>query len=144
VVALTTIVVKIAEKTAPRAMNATEKIVITGKTVRPTAGNALDLRLLVVLTSKNAAPGLRPPGGRLMIEGLQGTMITDAGAMMTAERHLIFMTDAGTILIDAETTEGVKTRMNATKKGLRGMRTEMAGGLVDFGPLVNLDARPRR
>lgn len=112
-------------------MNATETTVITETIVHPTAGNALDRLLLVVPIMRIVAPGLRPPGGRLMIEGLQGTMITDAGAMMTAERHLIIMTDAGTILIDAETTEDAMTRMNATTKGLQGTQTEMAGGLVD-------------
>jgi hypothetical protein len=68
-----------------------------------------------------------------MTEGLQGTMITDAGVMMTAERHLIIMTDAGTILIDAETTEDAMTRITTT--GLQGTQTEMADGLVDFDPI---------
>jgi hypothetical protein len=45
---------------------------------------------------KIVAPGLRPPGGTLMIEGLQGTMITDGGVMMIAEGLIIIMTDAGT------------------------------------------------
>ena len=51
---------------------------------------------LAVLNMKIVAPGLRPPGGRLMIEGLQGTMITDGGVMMIAEGLIIIMTDAGT------------------------------------------------
>jgi hypothetical protein len=132
VVALITTVARIAGMNALHVMNVTETIVIIETIVHPTAGNALDLPLLVVPTMTTVAPGLRPPGGRLMTEGLQGTMITDAGVMMTAERHLIIMTDAGTILIDAETTEDAMTRI--MKIGLQGTRTEMAGGLVDFDP----------
>jgi hypothetical protein len=132
VVALTTIVVKIAGMSDLHVMNATGTIVITEMIVLLTAATALDLLLhLVAQTTKNVVPGPHPPGERLMIEGLQGTMITDAGAMMTAERHLIFMTDAGTIMIDAATTENAMTRMNATTKGLQGTRMGMAGGLVD-------------
>jgi hypothetical protein len=48
------------------------------------------------LIMKNVDPGLHPPGGR-KIEGLQGTMITDEEAMMTAEGLIIILTDAGTI-----------------------------------------------
>jgi hypothetical protein len=44
----------------------------TGMTGQHTVGTALG-HLLAVLNTKSVAPGLRPPGGRLMIEGLQGT-----------------------------------------------------------------------
>lgn len=40
---------------------------------------ALARPLVVVNTMTVAHPGLRPPGGRLMIEGLQGMIKTDAG-----------------------------------------------------------------
>jgi len=44
----------------------------TGMIVQPIDGNALG-HPLAVLNMKIVAPGLRPPGGTLMIEGLQGT-----------------------------------------------------------------------
>jgi len=67
-----------------------------------------------------------------MIEGLQGTMITGEEALMTAERLIIILNDAGTIMTDAETTEDAKKKMNATTKGLQGMRTGKRVGLVEL------------
>jgi hypothetical protein len=106
-------------------------IVITEMNVLRTAGNALAHRPLVVPTMRSVDPGLHPPGGRLMIEGLQGTMITGAGAMMTAERLIIIMTDAGTILTDAEMTEDATRKMTATTIG-RGTQMEMVDGPVNW------------
>jgi len=77
------------------------------RTVLITAVTALD-RLLVVLNMKIVAPGLRPPGGRLMTEGLQGTILTDA-----------------------EMTEDATIRTNGSTIGLQGTQTEMAGGHVE-------------
>ena len=72
----------------------------------------------VVLNMMNVArPGLRPPGGRLMIKGLQGTMITDEEAMMTTERLIIILTAAGTIRTDAETTEDATKKTSASMRG---------------------------
>jgi hypothetical protein len=88
-------------------------------------------RPLVVLNMMTAVhPGLRPPGGRLTIEGLQGTMITGEAAMMTAEGLIIIMTDAGTILTDVGMTEDATRRMNASTRGLRGTQMGMAVGPV--------------
>ena len=106
-------------------------IVITEMNALRTVGNALALHPLVVPTMTNVDPGLHPPGGRLMIEGLQGTMITDAGAMMTAEGLIIIMNDAGTILIDAGTTEDATRRMTDTTIG-RGTQMEMVDGFVNW------------
>lgn len=77
-------------------------------------------------------PGLHPPGGRLTIKGLQGTMITGEEAMMTAERLIIILNVAG-MTIDAGTTEDATKKMNATTTGLQGTRTGMAvGRLVEW------------
>jgi hypothetical protein len=78
-------------------------------------------------------PGLHPPGGRLMIKGLQGTMITGEEAMMTAERLIIILNVAGMIMTDAGTTEDATKKMNASMTGLRGTRTGKAvGRLVEW------------
>jgi len=108
------------------AKTATE-MTATGKIAHLTAGTVPG-RLLVV--KKIVAPGLRPPGGRLMIEGLQGTMITGEEAMMIAE-GLIILTDAGTMPTDAGTIEDATRRRNASKRGPRGTQTEMADGAVE-------------
>jgi hypothetical protein len=68
------------------------------ETTGGTAGTDPDRLLVVLITTIVAHPGLRPPGGRLMIEGLQGT-----------------------IPKDAETIEDAKTKKNDSRKGLRGM-----------------------
>ena len=68
-----------------------------GMNVQLIAETAPDRLLAVPNMMTVARPGLRPPGGRLTIEGLQGTMITGEEAMMTAEGLIIIMTDAGTI-----------------------------------------------
>lgn len=75
-----------------------------------------------------AHPGLHPPGGRLMIKGLQGTMITGEEVMMTAERLIIILNVAGMITTDAGTTEDATKKMNASRTGLRGTRTGKAVG----------------
>ena len=61
--------------------------------------------------------GLQFPGERLTIKDLQGTMITGAEAMMTAERLTIILTAVGTIRTDAETTEDATTKTNALMRG---------------------------
>ena len=119
----TTIVGMTAEKTAT-----TERIVT--RTTEVIAATDLDL-LAVHKNMTIVVPGLRPPGGRLMIEGLQGTMITGEEAMMTVEGLIIIMIVVGMNLTGAETTEDVKRRMNASKKGLQGTRTGMADGPVE-------------
>ena len=81
-------------------------------------------------------PGLHPPGGRLMIKGLQGTMITGEEAMMTAERLIIILNVAGMIMTDAGTTEDATKKMNASRTGLRGTRMGKAvGHLVEWSGL---------
>jgi hypothetical protein len=133
VVVLTIIVVMTVVMTVPSEMIGMNVMIgITEMSDLPTVETALALRPLVVPTMTSVDPGLRPPGGRLMIEGLQGTMITGAGAMMTADRLIIIMTDAGTILTDAGTTEDATRRMTATTKGLRGTQMEMVDGPVDW------------
>jgi len=66
------------------------------------------------------------PGESLTIKDLQGTMITGAEAMMTAERLIIILTAAGTIRTDAETTEDAMTRTSALMRG-RGTQMEKDG-----------------
>jgi hypothetical protein len=128
VAAPTTTVVTTAGTTALPAMIDTETIVI-----RTIAHLSVGIVLghLVGLNTKNVAPGLRPPGGRLTIEGLQGTMITGGEAMMIAEGLIIMLTDAGTILTDAGTTENATRKMTAMKS-VQGMQTVMAVGLVEM------------
>lgn len=70
--------------------------------------------------------GLRFKGESLTIKGLQGTMITGAEAMMTAERLIIILTAAGTIRTDAETTEDATTKTSALMRG-RGTQMEKDG-----------------
>jgi hypothetical protein len=74
----------------------TDMAIATTEMIEATAAIGQGLLRVEVIT-KIVVPGLRPPGGRLMIEGLQGTMITGEGVMMIAERLIIIMTDAGTI-----------------------------------------------
>ncbi len=69
-------------------------------------------RLPAVANMMNVA-GPRPLRGRLMIKGLQGTMITGAEVMMIAE-GLILMTAVGMIKTAAGTTGGATTKMTAT------------------------------
>lgn len=97
------------------------------------AVNALG-HLLVVLNMTNVAQqGLHLPEGRLMIEGLQGTRITDGEVMMIATEYLIItlMTVAGMITTDEETTGdvAVKTKTIAMKKGLQRTQTGMEVGV---------------
>jgi hypothetical protein len=107
-----------------------------GRIVLHTAATAPDRRLLVAPITTIVAPGLRPPGGR-MIEGLQGTIMTvmTGGEVIMTERLIMIMTDAGTIMIDPHvlgTTEDETRRMGApSTKGPRG--TEMAVGRAKIG-----------
>jgi hypothetical protein len=96
------------------------------------AVNALGPPLAEVNMMIVAHPGLRLPGGRLMINGLQGTMITGAEAMMTAERLIIIMTAVGMIKIAAEMTKGATKKKNDTKKGRRGMLMAKDGRVERF------------
>lgn len=74
-----------------------------------------------------AHPGLRLPRGSMMIEGLQGTMITDAAVMMTADHHLIIMNVAGMIMIVVGMTDAATIRMNFTRKGPPGKTAKVDG-----------------
>jgi len=58
-----------------------------------------------------------PPKETMMIEGLQGTMIT-VGGLMTEETLTIIMTVAGMTMTGAEMTEDATRRMNALKTDL--------------------------
>jgi hypothetical protein len=113
----------------------TGMIVMTART----AMNAITERNVPITVE--IAPGRLPVGQSLMIvaldhrllgeimmkEGLQGTMITDEGVLMTAEPLIIIMTDAGTIQTDAETTEDA-TKKTTLKTDLEGTRMEMEVG----------------
>jgi len=94
-----------------------------------TAGTVPD-HLLAVQNMTIVDPGLRPTRGRILIEGLQGTMITGEEAMMTAESLIIIMTVAGMITIVAGTIEDVTRRTNATMTG-PDMRMVKVVGLVN-------------
>ena len=109
-------------------MTATEKTAMID-----TAGIVLDpLPVVEVpITMIVAQPGLHPQGGT-MIEGLQGTMITGAEAMMTADHLIIMMTVVGMIKTKGATIEGVTTKKNAMKNGPPGTRTEKDGLVEDF------------
>jgi len=112
-------------------IDTTETIGTTGRIVPPTAATAPDHRLPVAPITTIVAPGLRPPGGR-MIEGLQGTIMTvmTGGEVIMTERLILIMTDAGTIMIDPHVlgkTEDATRRMGVlSTKGPLG--TEMAVG----------------
>ena len=108
----------------------------TGKTVHPTVGTVPD-RLPAGPSTMIVAPGLRPLGGRLMIEGLQGTMITGEEVMMIAEGLIIMLTDAGTI-------EDATRKKTASTKGLQGMRMEMVVGLVELFVVLGFRTQARR
>ncbi|KAF9527025.1 hypothetical protein CPB83DRAFT_816357 [Crepidotus variabilis] len=84
--------------------------------------------LPAVVTMKNVDPGLLPPRGIMMIEDLQGTMITDAVAMMTADHLIIMMIVVGMKIEDAM-TEDAMTRKTVTMIGLQD--PPMAKGGVD-------------
>jgi len=95
------------------------EMIVTGTTVTKKKDTAVIAQgLPAALNMMNVVhPGLRPPGGRLTIKGLQGTMITGAEAMMTAERLIIILTAAGTIRTDAETTEDATKKTSASMRG---------------------------
>lgn len=110
--AKTVIGTTVIERTGPTVVNDPDRLLVAPP---------LNLKIVV-------HPGLHPPGGRLMIEGLQGTMITGEEAMMTAERLIIILNVAGMITTDAGTTEDATKKMNASRTGLRGTRTGKAVG----------------
>jgi hypothetical protein len=92
-------------------------MIATGKIAHLTAGTVPG-RLLVAKTIV-APPGLRPPGGRLMIEGLQGTILTDAGTIEDATRR-------------------------TSRIGPRGTQTEMAVGRVEVVVVLGFQTLARR
>jgi hypothetical protein len=97
---------------------------VTGMTVTET------IATVKIVTEAGTAPGRPPavimmtadPGLRqkeiMMIEGLQGTMITVEGVLLTEETLTTIMTVAGTITTGAETTKDATRKMIATKKDL--------------------------
>jgi hypothetical protein len=111
-------------------MIVTGTIVITGTSGRLTDVTGLG-HLPVVPNTMIVAPGLRPPGGRLMIEGLQGTNMTGEEVSMTADSLIIMMIDAGTMWTDAGTTEGATRRRIHMRKGPADMPMEMVVGPVE-------------
>jgi hypothetical protein len=94
---MTVIVVMIAllVMTVLPVMIATEMIATAAGMIEPHIVATVPDRLLVAPISMIVAPGLRPPGGR-MIKGLQGTIMT-GGEVIMAEPLIMIMTDAGTI-----------------------------------------------
>jgi len=108
---------------------ATTAIATTAIGMIATAGTVPN-HLLAAQNMTIVDPGLRPTRGRIMIEGLQGTMITGEEAMMTAESLIIIMSVAGMISIVAGTIEDVTTRTNATMTG-PDMRMVKVVGLVN-------------
>jgi uncharacterized membrane protein YeaQ/YmgE (transglycosylase-associated protein family) len=129
------IVVMIAGTTALPVMSDTGTTA-TGMIVDLTVGTVPD-RLPAGPSTMIVAPGLRPLGGRLMIEGLQGTMITGEEVMMIAEGLIIMLTDAGTI-------EDATRKKTASTKGLQGMRMEMVVGLVELFVVLGFRTQARR
>jgi len=86
--------------------------------------------LPAVAISMVAEPGhLR--GGNMMIESLQGTMITGEEAMMTADHLIIMMTAVGMILTEDAMIEDAMKKKIVMKIGLQGLRTVM-DGVEDF------------
>ncbi|KAJ8483121.1 hypothetical protein ONZ51_g4909 [Trametes cubensis] len=104
------------------------RMIATGTTVG-LAGNALG-RLPAVQKSMIVAPGLHLPGGMLMIEGLQGTMIDEAD-MMTEEALTLIMTVAGMITTGVGTTVDGMRRTIATMTGPRGTPTGTTVGRAE-------------
>jgi hypothetical protein len=105
-------------------------IVITTVATIGTAATVLG-RLFVVITMTAVLPGPRHPAeGMSMIEGLQGTMITGAEDMMTADSLIMILTDVGMIKTAAGTTGGVTTKKNGMMTEL-GPPMERAIGLVE-------------
>jgi hypothetical protein len=126
--AVTTVIAMIAllAMTVLRVMIATGMTAtMAGMTGLHTAATVRGL-LLVVPTTMIVAPGLRPPGGR-MIEGLQGTILTEPLALGMNE-------------------DATRRMIEATTRGPRG--TEMAGGRAkgvwfrDIGPIRVRGQRP--
>jgi hypothetical protein len=113
------------------AMTAIEMTAIEMTVIRrtDTAGTVPD-HLLAALNMTIVDPGLRPLRGRIMIKGLQGTMITGEEAMMIADPLTIIMTVAGMNTNAAGTIADVTRRTNALMKGLD-MRMVKVDGLVN-------------
>jgi len=95
--------------------------------------------LPAVASMKSVVPGLHPRRGNLMIEGLQGTMITGEEAMMTADHLIIMMIVAGMTMIENATTEDAMKKKNVTTTGPQDPRMGMRGveefitGCLDSG-----------
>ena len=104
------------------------EMIVTETTVTKKTDTAVIVQgPLVALNMMNVVHlGLRSLEERLTIKGLQGTMITGAEAMMTAERLIIILTAAGTIRTDAETTEDATKKKSASMRD-RGTQMEMHG-----------------
>lgn len=106
-------------------MNVVMTGVMTVITIVVTIGTAATAlgRLPVVTTTSAVLPGPRHLAeGMAMIEGLQGTMITGAEDMMTADSLIIILTDVGMIKTVAGTIGGLRA---TTKK---------IGMMTDLGP----------
>jgi hypothetical protein len=83
--------------------------------------------LPAVAIMKIVVPGLHPRRGNLMIEGLQGTMITGEEAMMTADHLIIMMIVAGMTMNENATTEDAMKKKIVTTTGLQDPRMGMYG-----------------
>ena len=109
---------------------------VTGMIVAIVGNNGLG-RLLAAAKSKIVAPGLHLPGGIMMKEGLQGTMIGEV-AMMTGEALThITMTAAGMTRTDAGTI-AAETRGKIVTRTGRGMPTGITVGRAEFGQVFRI------
>jgi hypothetical protein len=83
--------------------------------------------LPAVASLKIVVPGLHPRRGNMMIEGLQGTMITGEEAMMTADHLIIMMIVAGMTMTENATIEDAMKKKTATRIGLQDPKMVMDG-----------------
>ena len=120
VVALTIIVVMSVVMTG----TATKKIV-TINTVVTVQGLRVVASWRIVVV-----PGLHPRRGNMMIEGLQGTMITGEEAMMIADHLIIMMIVAGMTMTENAMTEDAMKKITTT--GLQDPRMETVYGVEEF------------
>jgi len=93
--------------------------------------NALGL-LPVAESMKNVVQGLHLKRRNMMIEGLQGTMITGEEAMMTADHLIIMMIVAGMTMTGNATIEDVKTKKTAMRIGLQDPRMVVKDGVEEL------------
>jgi len=82
---------------------------------------------LPAVANTKSVPGLHPGRGNLMIEGLQGTMITGEEAMMTADHLIIMMIVAGMTMTENATTEDAMKKKIVTTTGPQDPRMGMHG-----------------